>query len=116
MPGGLHALEHALIATLSLFAMCDRRDLGGVSYPLNPELERPAIFIYDGYEGGVGLTRRGFGLLWQWLSFTRRMLADCPCELACPACTQDPQCGNNNEPLDKRGALMILNNWLEQKA
>ncbi len=112
VPGGLHAMEHSLMATLSLFAMCDRRDLGGVSYPLNPELEEPAIFIYDGYEGGVGLTKRGFEVAERWFAFTRRLLEDCPCELACPACTQDPQCGNNNEPLDKRSAIVILNGLL----
>ncbi len=111
--GGLHALEHSLIATLAFFAMCDRRDLGGVSYPLNPELEEPAIFIYDGYEGGVGLTKRGFEVAERWFAFTKRLLEDCPCELSCPACTQDPQCGNNNEPLDKRSALLILNEWLK---
>ena len=58
--GGLHALEHAQIASLPLFALCDRMDLGGVSYSYNPALEAPAIFIYDGHEGGVGLTLRGF--------------------------------------------------------
>ncbi len=115
VPGGLHALEHSLIATLSLFAMCDRRDLGGVSYPLNPQLQVPAIFIYDGYEGGVGLTKRGFEVVEEWLGFTERLLEGCPCELACPACTQDPQCGNNNEPLDKRSAIVILKGWLKRR-
>lgn len=110
--GGLHALEHSAIASLPLYALCDRMDLGGVSYPMNPELGAAAIFIYDGHEGGVGLTRRGFYCLADWLSSTRRLMEECECEVACPSCTQDPQCGNNNEPLDKRAALVILNRWL----
>ena len=113
--GSLHALEHALIAALPLYALCDRNDLGGVSYELNPELNAPAIFIYDGHEGGIGLTERGYGVVESWLRSTLMMLEGCKCEISCPACTQDPHCGNNNEPLDKRGATLILKRWLHMK-
>ena len=110
--GALHAAEHAAIAALPLYALCDRMDLGGVSYPYNPELESAAIFIYDGHEGGVGLTKRGFECVRDWFGSTMSLMEDCNCEAACPSCTQDPKCGNNNEPLDKRGAIMILKEWL----
>jgi len=109
--GSLHALEHAAIAALPLFALCDRMDLGGVSYEFNPELKSAAVFIYDGHEGGVGLTKRGFDCIGQWFASTARLMQECQCEISCPSCTQDPKCGNNNEPLDKRGALMILEKW-----
>ncbi|MBI5885566.1 MAG: DEAD/DEAH box helicase [Deltaproteobacteria bacterium] len=114
--GSLHAVEHAAIAALPLFAMCDRMDLGGVSYVFNPELESPAIFIYDGHEGGVGLARRGFECMEEWLTATRSLMEDCPCEVSCPSCTQDPKCGNNNEPLDKRGAIEIIRQWLGRRS
>jgi len=113
--GGLHALEHAQIATLPLFAMCDRMDLGGVSYTLNPELDEAAIFIYDGHEGGVGLTHRGFDMAGEWFLSTLRLMEECPCEVSCPSCTQDPHCGNANEPLDKRAAIHILKSWLPKR-
>ncbi len=108
VPGSLHALEHSLIAALPLFALCDRMDLGGVSYPWNPQLNNAAIFVYDGHEGGIGLTHRGFDTAPNWFGATEKLMADCPCEIACPSCTQDPHCGNANDPLDKRGALHIL--------
>lgn len=110
--GSLHAVEHAAIAALPLFALCDRMDLGGVSYEFNTELQSPAIFIYDGHEGGVGLTKRGFECVTDWFGSTASLMRECPCEVSCPSCTQDPNCGNNNEPLDKRGAVMILDRWL----
>jgi DEAD/DEAH box helicase domain-containing protein len=110
--GGLHALEHAQIAALPLFALCDRADLGGVSYSFNPKLQSPAIFVYDGAEGGVGLTRRGFDAFKEWLEATLELLGECPCEISCPSCTQDPMCGNGNSPLDKRAAMHILKCWL----
>ncbi|MDH4227378.1 MAG: DEAD/DEAH box helicase [Deltaproteobacteria bacterium] len=112
IPGSLHALEHALIAALPLFALCDRNDLGGRSYTLNPALGAPSIFVYDAHEGGVGLAKKGFELAEDWFMSTRKMLSECPCEVSCPSCTQDPHCGNNNEPLDKRGAILILNAFL----
>ena len=111
--GALHAAEHAAIAALPLYALCDRMDLGGVSYAYNPELESAAIFIYDGHEGGVGLTKRGFDCVRDWFGSTVSLMEDCECEVACPSCTQDPKCGNNNDPLDKRGAIMILKSWLD---
>ena len=110
--GSLHALEHAAIAALPLYALCDRMDLGGVSYSFNHELESPAVFIYDGHEGGVGLTKRGFECVEDWFASTLKLMEECPCEVACPSCTQDPKCGSGNDPLDKRGAIMILKRWL----
>jgi len=106
--GGLHALEHAAISALPLFAMCDKADIGGISYPLYPDFAVPTIFIYDGYQGGVGLTRRGFEVIDKWLETTERIITECPCEKGCPSCVQDPQCGSGNEPLNKRAALLIL--------
>ncbi|GAI87932.1 unnamed protein product, partial [marine sediment metagenome] len=49
--GGLHAVEHAAIGILPLFAMCDRNDIGGVSTLLHPDTGRAQIFIYDAYPG-----------------------------------------------------------------
>jgi DEAD/DEAH box helicase domain-containing protein len=111
--GGIHAVEHAAIGVLPLFAMCDRWDIGGVSYPLHPQLGRSAIFVYDGYPGGVGIAEKGFALAEALMAATREVIEACPCEAGCPSCIQSPKCGNLNEPLDKRAALVLLAGLLE---
>lgn len=110
--GGLHAVEHAAIGLLPLFAMCDRWDIGGLSTPMHPDTERPQIFIYDGYPGGVGISEQGFSLLTDLWEATLTTIKECPCEEGCPSCIYSPKCGNNNSPLDKRAAIWILESLL----
>jgi len=110
--GGLHAVEHAAISILPLFAMCDRLDIGGLSTPLHPDTNRAQIFIYDAFPGGVGITEKGFALLLKLWQATLTTITECPCLDGCPSCIQSPKCGNNNEPLDKRAAILILQSLL----
>jgi DEAD/DEAH box helicase domain-containing protein len=106
--GGLHALEHATIALLPLFAMCDRWDIGGLSTAHHPDTGQPQVFIYDGHPGGVGISEQGFALLDELWRATLEMIKSCACDDGCPSCIQSPKCGNNNYPLDKRAAVWIL--------
>jgi DEAD/DEAH box helicase domain-containing protein len=108
LPGAIHAVEHALIALLPLFAMCDRWDIGGLSTPVHSQTEQPTIFVYDGHAGGVGISRQGFERFSEWVRDARNLVRDCPCESGCPSCIQSPKCGNWNEPLDKGAALQLL--------
>jgi len=110
--GSLHAAEHAMIAILPLWAMCDRWDIGGLSTNLHFQTGRPTIFVYDGHAGGVGINERGFEVFEGWVGDTARMLDGCPCDHGCPSCVQSPKCGNLNEPLDKAGALELLQRML----
>ena len=106
--GGLHACEHAAIGILPLFALCDRNDIGGVSTPFHPDTGRAQIFIYDAYPGGIGIVEKGFELIVELWQATLKVIRECPCFDGCPSCIQSPKCGNNNQPLDKKAAEIIL--------
>ena len=115
LAGGLHAAEHAAIAILPLFALCDRNDIGGVSTPLHPDTGRAQIFIYDAYPGGIGIAERGFDIVEELWRATLKVIEECPCQEGCPSCIQSPKCGNNNKPLDKRAAQVLLERLLGKR-
>ena len=108
VPGTLHAAEHAAIAMLPLFAICDRWDIGGLSTPFHPETGTGTIFIYEAYPGGAGISPLAFATGEHHLEATLEMLTGCLCDDGCPSCVQSPKCGNFNEPLSKEGAIRFL--------
>jgi DEAD/DEAH box helicase domain-containing protein len=113
--GGIHALEHGAIAIFPLLVLCDRNDVGGIAHPFHEQLSKAAVFIYDGYPGGVGLARKAFEKIDELLHLTQKTIADCHCELGCPSCVHSPKCGSGNRPIDKQSALEILAALLQDK-
>ena len=93
---------------LPLLAMCDRWDIGGLSTAAHPQAAGPAIFIYDGHPGGVGIARQGFAAFETLVADAFRLVSECPCRSGCPSCVQSPKCGNLNEPLHKAGAIGLM--------
>ena len=111
--GGLHAVEHAMIAMSPIYAMCDRWDIGGMSTPLHPDTGEATIFIYDGFEGGIGISETIFTKIKPLWEKTLELIDNCECKEGCPSCIYSPKCGNENAPLDKKAASIILKQLLK---
>ncbi|WP_193308580.1 DEAD/DEAH box helicase [Halorubrum halophilum] len=106
--GGIHAAEHGIISLFPFHLLCDRADIGGISTPYHGHTDGPAVFVYDGHPGGVGLTRRGHQRIEELMARTATLIDTCDCAGGCPACVQSPHCGNANDPLAKAPAVRLL--------
>lgn len=106
--GSLHGAEHALISMFPLLVLCDRFDIGGLSTNHHPQTGKATIFIYDAYEGGIGLAEKAVEVTEKLVEVTRDMVKTCQCQKGCPTCIYSPKCGNDNKPLHKKGTIFIL--------
>jgi len=113
--GGIHAVEHLLIGLFPLLVLCDRNDVGGISCPFHEQLPGAGIFIYDGYPGGVGLSRKAFEKILELLQLALKTISSCSCEIGCPSCVHSPKCGSGNRPMDKAAALDLIDMLLSPR-
>lgn len=109
--GGIHAVEHAMIAVSPLELKVDASDIGGLAtnqLPNDPETS--GWFIYDGIKGGLGFSRSIYDEYEAIAQRAHDLIADCSCGRVegCPACTMDDRCGNDNKPLYSPAATDLL--------
>ena len=106
--GAIHGAEHVLFAVAPLFAGCDRNDLGSSWFTFLPETGRPAVFIFDTIEGGVGLSNALFTHRDRWVRAAYDLISTCPCDDGCPACLFSPRCEVANDVLTKAETIKLL--------
>ena len=105
---GLHAVEHLLTGLLPLLVMCDRRDVDGYHDVTHPDLPCGAVFLYDAYEGGIGLVEAAYHRIEELLGMAYDTLTTCPCLEGCPSCIQSSTCRLGNEDMDKWAAIRLI--------
>lgn len=105
---GLHAIQHLVTGVMPLLVMCDPHDVDGYYHLEHPDVSAPAVFIYDAYEGGIGLAEVLFRDAHDLLLLAYDTITHCPCTDGCPSCIQSGACRLRNEALDKHAAQLIL--------
>jgi DEAD/DEAH box helicase domain-containing protein len=83
---GLIGMAHTLRHIAPLYVMCDPQDVHVVPQLKAAHNEKPTIFFYDRYPGGVGLSERIYLGMETVLSEAKKLVENCQCESGCPSC------------------------------
>ena len=84
---GLAAATNALRNLAPLLIMCDAEDIGCLAEPKSVLANGlPAILVYDGMPGGLGLSRKLYEEQSFWFTRATEAIESCPCAEGCPAC------------------------------
>ena len=101
----LKGLAHLLGRVAPVFVMADPGDLHATGMVRSPFTDRPTLYLYDSFPGGVGFSQRIYEQFDEICESARRHLELCPCEKGCPSCV-----GASVESGDtaRRGASWLL--------
>ncbi|MBS4217343.1 DEAD/DEAH box helicase [Bacillus sp. FJAT-49711] len=83
---GLVGCAHALKAIIPLFAMCDPADIHTVPQVKATHNNKPTIFIYDQYPGGIGISDKVYEMMPSIIEEAKNLVNGCPCLDGCPSC------------------------------
>lgn len=109
-------LEQGLIGTaqslkhiIPLFVMCDPQDVHVVPQVKASHNEKPTIFFYDRYPGGIGLSEKVFEGMDSILVETKSMVERCQCQSGCPSCIGS----ENTSETGKLDVIKMINLFLQ---
>ncbi|MCP4642953.1 MAG: DUF1998 domain-containing protein, partial [bacterium] len=82
----LNGLANTLRQVAPVQVLCDPTDVRSIGMLKSPFSDRPAIFLYETYPGGVGLSDKLFAHHDRLLSAAISLIGDCSCKEGCPSC------------------------------
>ena len=103
---GLQGIAYTLHNLIPVHIMCDINDVSVVPMVRAPFSGKPTIYVFDKYQGGIGLSKKLFSMDRAVFTAVRRHIKDCSCKHGCPSCTGPTLEGNL---FGKQSALKILN-------
>jgi DEAD/DEAH box helicase domain-containing protein len=83
---GLHGLATLLMQVVPVFVLCDPRDIRPVAMLKSPYGQRPTVYLYDRYPGGIGISQMIYDRHAQIVQAALERLKDCSCAHGCPSC------------------------------
>lgn len=109
---GLLGLSNVLSNAAPIYLMCDPRDISVVYQVKSSFTQRPTIYIYDNYPGGVGFSNKLFEIHKEIFETAKKMIENCDCESGCPSCVGplNEFSGSNNP---KETTLMLIETIIE---
>ncbi len=95
-----------------VFLLCDPGDIGVAERLRDPHFGCPALYVYDSYPGGTGLSESFATRIDPILSACLDLTRQCTCAEGCPSCVgpRDPEEEIDESP--KAAVLQLLDGWL----
>ncbi|MDP4083835.1 MAG: DEAD/DEAH box helicase [Bacillota bacterium] len=105
---GLIGAAHALNHIAPLFVMADPQDIHVIPQIKADHNEKPTIFFYDRYPGGIGLSEKIYSGIVEVFHETKKMVEGCHCDNGCPSCV-GAECVSETA---KKDVLTIIQSFL----
>ena len=102
---GLKGIAYTLNNLIPLYIMCDVNDISVVPMVRAPFSHRPTIYVYDKYQGGMGLSKKLYEIDREVLKGVLQHIKSCACAHGCPSCTGPTL---ENTLFGKESAVKIL--------
>jgi DEAD/DEAH box helicase domain-containing protein len=84
--GSLQALANVLVNVAPVLIMCDPSDIRAQPRVADPFTQRPAVYLYECYPGGVGYSAKMFAGHDLLCDAARDLIKGCSCRAGCPSC------------------------------
>jgi len=116
---GLLGIGNVLASLMPLYILSDPGDVGSAVDSSNTG--KPALFLFDRYRGGIGITEKAYEIMEEMLPNALDVIKECSCERGCPSCVGaprsrqdllDPDASPRGKLPDKAAALIILHSIL----
>lgn len=82
----LLGISNVLQHVVPVHVMCDRNDIHVVAQIKAAHTQKPTIFLYDHYPGGIGLAEDVYNRFDQVKEAAKNLIKKCICKDGCPSC------------------------------
>lgn len=83
---GLKAVANVLANVVPLFVMGDPRDFSALPMMRSPLWQKPTVFIWELYPGGVGFSKKLYHVHAEVAKAAMDLIGKCGCANGCPSC------------------------------
>jgi len=83
---GIKAVANVFENVAPIWVMTDPKDLRAIPMLRSPFSQKPTIYIYEFTPGGVGYSKKLYGLHRDLLSAAKDLIMSCSCKTGCPSC------------------------------